>query len=266
MKYLCEGCERLISPAAFLLEGTQLVLECPRCHVQTRAEQARDEDAAPLSGPVIVLAREDAEPDPLQQEPTRRMNLPPAMLANMGLEPGERRPTSPSLRVVPGAAQVPARALPEDPFQPPAGHCPKCISPRAEGAQVCPSCGLDYALFQPEVFQPSEPLAAAWRGVWESWEDTAVHDRVLALASQRGELAALGRLYRIRLAHQPEDALAQRGREEVLRLASTASLLAPPQAPDKGARLKVVGLTMLLLAVMAAVVMLAHQLLMGREP
>ena len=264
MKYLCEGCERLVPPAAFRVESTRLVLECPRCHAETRTEPARDE--APASGPVILLASEDAVPEPLQQEPTRRVKLPSAMLESMGVDPSELRPTSPTLRVIPGAGSTPARPPPEDPFAAPEGHCPKCISPRAEGATVCPTCGLDYTISQPESFQPSEPLAAAWRGVWESWEDPAVHDRVLALASQRGELAALGRLYRIRLAHLPEDALAQRGRGEVLRLASAGSLLMAPPPADPSARMKTVGLVLLLLAVMGVVAMLARQLLSAAGP
>lgn len=263
MKFLCEGCERLIPPAAFRVEGTVLVLLCPRCHAETRAGPALGEQASPASGPVIVLAREEAELDPLQHEPTRRMTLPKAVLENMGLEPGERHPTAPSLRVLPGASREAAQRPPEDPFLAPAGHCPKCIGPRAEGATMCPFCGLDFSLAQPEAFQPSETLAMAWRGVWESWEDTAVHDRVLALASQRGELAELGRLYRIRLAHLPEDPLAQRGREEVLRLASAGSLLMSTPVPDKSARLKLAGLALMLLLVAAVVAMLARQLLLA---
>ena len=108
---------------------------------------------------------------------------------------------------------------------PPAGFCPKCIGVRKEGAVVCPFCGLDYARFKADESRPGGAVASTWLGVLELWDSRGAHDKVLALASERGELAALGRLYRIRLARNPEDAMAKRGREEVLRLAAASSTL-----------------------------------------
>ena len=213
------------------------------------------------AGPVIALSNHEAEPDPLESATTRRMTLPAAMLEALG-SAEEGRVPGPSLRVVSSAVLSAARAPPEDPFLPPPGHCPKCIGVRPENALMCPFCGLDYALFQPEAFEPSEELAQAWRGVWESWEDPAVHDRVLALASQKGELAVLGRLYRIRLAHLPEDALAQRGREEVVRLASVSSMLAHEAPPDKGMKWKVLGAGLLFLVALSVTVFLVRQLML----
>lgn len=136
---------------------------------------------------------------------------------------------------------------------PPAGYCPKCIGPRKDGAVVCPFCGLEYARFRVDEFRPSPVLSSTWLGVVELWESKGAHDKVLALASERGELAGLGRLYRIRLARHPEDAMAKRGREEVLRLASAGSAFMPSAPPDKRAKMRMAGLGVLffILVVMA---------------
>ena len=70
---------------------------------------------------------------------------------------------------------------------------------------------------------PSPELSEAFLAAMRAWDDTALHDRVLMLATQRAELAQVGRLYRLRLAAAPLDPVAQRGRDEVLRRASAAS-------------------------------------------
>jgi hypothetical protein len=101
----------------------------------------------------------------------------------------------------------------------PEGHCPKCIARRQPGAGACPHCGLVFANFVAAEHQPSQALAAAWTGLLGRWEDWEAHQELLALALERGELAAAGRLYLLRLARAPGDVNAQRGREEVLRRA-----------------------------------------------
>jgi hypothetical protein len=154
-------------------------------------------------------------------------------------EPPPARPASVQVRAVPEPLAAPREKDTEDPFSPPPGYCPKCIGGRKEGAVVCPFCGLEYARFKAEEFRPSTVLHSTWLGVLELWESKSAHDKVLALASERGELAILGRLYRIRLARFPEDAAAKRGREEVLRLASAGSGLMPSEPPDKRAKMKV---------------------------
>src|SRR5690606_25846349 len=100
--------------------------------------------------------------------------------------------------------------------------------------ESCASCGLVYACFDAGEQRVSEPLRAAWLSVLERWDDRDAHDRLLSLAVGQGELAAAGRLYRIRLAQAPEDVYAQRGRDEVLRLA-TASQAAFKPTPTQGA-------------------------------
>ncbi|MFL5350414.1 MAG: hypothetical protein ACJ8AT_37055 [Hyalangium sp.] len=207
MRYLCDACERLAPPAAFRVELGVLVMTCARCGQESRA---RPEEAL-----VAAVAQTNAEA--ASQE-----------------APAPRSSTVPSLKVValrPSEGQVreaAALARSEDPFAVPAGFCPKCIAARKEGAEACASCGLVYANFTPGEQQLSEPLRAAWLSVLERWDDRDAHDRLLSLAMGRGELAMAGRLYRIRLAQAPEDLYAQRGRDEVVRLATASPVTFKP--------------------------------------
>jgi hypothetical protein len=169
---------------------------------------------------------------------------------------------SPSLRVVRdtgsmpsvGSASSSSSSSSDDAFMPPAGFCPQCIGTRKEGTVVCPFCGLDFSRFRQEDLRPSPVVSSTWLGVLELWESKSAHDKVLALASERGELPALGRLYRVRLARQPEDAMALRGREEVLRLASAGSILLATPPPDKGTKLRMAGLGVFLFLLMVLLV------------
>ena len=147
----------------------------------------------------------------------------------------------------------------EDPFMPPPGYCPKCIGPRKEGPIVCPYCGLEYGRFRIEEHRPSPVLSSTWLGVLELWESKGAHDKVLALASEKGELAALGRLYRIRLARSPEDAQAKRGREEVVRLASAGSGLMPSAPPDKRVKTRSAVLGFVFFVLVVAAMFIAYQ-------
>ena len=341
MKYYCEACERLVPPAAFRVEEGLLVLKCSRCKVETRggAEQSEAPGAAAGSkpttqGPVIMLATEEAEPDPTEFEPTRRMSVPASVLdaidsvskesrgkgkkeapapvpapaktpaplpepvaaKALAPEPLTKSPSSKlpmseaaaSNMVVLRLADVQARMAPEpapaapqavpsrpsvaqlrvvesvssgseDPFMPPPGYCPKCIGPRKEGPVVCPYCGLEYGRFRIEEHRPSPVLSSTWLGVLELWESKGAHDKVLALASEKGELAALGRLYRIRLARSPEDAQAKRGREEVVRLASAGSGLMPSAPPDKRVKTRAAVLGFVFFVLVVAAMFIAYQ-------
>lgn len=156
----------------------------------------------------------------------------------------------------PAPLQLPLSAMLGDPFMPPQGYCPKCIAIRRAGALSCPQCGLVFARFKPEEHRPSAPLSAAWKLVLSRWEDKEAHDRLMSLALERDELPDVGRLYRIRLALNPDDPMAWRGRDEVLRLAATATgAFTPSQRVSSASRAKIavvalllgVGLTMALL-------------------
>ncbi len=404
MKYFCEACERLVPPASFRMEDGLLVVKCSRCKVEMRSvpEQAGEPVPAATSKPVkaskepklaepkaaepvIMLGQSEAEPDPIENEPTRRVAVPAEILAAIenearearrkekgatpaktpvpvaapaaktpapapvvvkpqvpepvvtrfpapepkapapepvaakapapepvaakapepmaakssssrmvmseaaaanlmvlrlaevqsrggestpapaAPEPMPARASSTQLRVVqdpsatPAPSSSPSSSSSDDPFMPPPGFCPKCIGVRKEGAVVCPFCGLDYARFKPDESRPSGAVASTWLGVVELWESKGAHDKVLALSSERGELAALGRLYRIRLARNPEDAMAKRGREEVLRLAAASSTLLSTPAPDKRVKMRMAGLGLLFLMLMVAAVVIGAQ-------
>jgi hypothetical protein len=145
-----------------------------------------------------------------------------------------------------------------DPFTVPPGFCPKCVAARREDVEACAACGLVYANFLAEEHLPSEALATEWRALGGQWEDWDAHERVLMLALGRGELAMAGRLYRIRLAQAPGDALAQRGRDEVVRRATSASTVGLEQAvvsPVTVRRVKTVVTGVVLLAALVLAVL-----------
>ena len=194
MKYLCDGCQALVSPATFTVEGVTLTLVCTPCGGRTLATRAASAEAPP------------------------------------------------ALRVVPlrthGARLAAELARSQDPFEVPPGHCPKCLAPRPDAAVGCAQCGLVFDNFVALEHRPSEPLRAAWLTVLRGWAERENHERFLALALGRGELPTAGRLYRLQLARSPGDAEAERGREEVLRLASASSAFEPTQADDAPGRAK----------------------------
>jgi len=253
--------------------------------VITRAVVQEPPVAAKAPAPEPVAARAPA-PEPAAARPpsSSRMVMSEAAAANLvvlrlsevkGRMAGEStplpiesppaRPSTTQLRVVESPAPTPApvsssgasaSATMGDPFMPPPGYCPKCIGVRKDGAVVCPYCGLEYARYRGEDFEPSTALYSTWQGVWQLWESKSAHDKVLALASERGELALLGRLYRIRQAYYPDDATAKRGREEVLRLASASSGLMPSEKPDKRTKMKtaIMGVVFFVLVIIAVLV------------
>jgi hypothetical protein len=241
MRYLCDSCERLAPPAAFRVELGVLVMTCARCGQESRA---RPEEAL-----VAAVAQTQAEAS--QPAPAPRSNTAPALKV-VTLRPSEER-----------VREAAALARSEDPFAVPAGFCPKCISVRKEGVESCASCGLVYAIFDPNEQRVSEPLRAAWLSVLERWDDRDAHDRLLSLAVGQGELAAVGRLYRIRLAQAPDDVYAQRGRDEVLRLATASQAAFKPTTSPVSGRAQVVVGVFLFLLVMAMAFFIFRQFRMS---
>jgi hypothetical protein len=247
VKYLCDACERLIPPALFRVEQGVLVLTCPRCGGETRGE-------TPLAV-VGVSAGQGLEGEAGGLEVAARRG-----------EPARSEPVGPKVVLLrPSGEQVRAAAelaRSADPFAVPPGYCPKCISVRQEGVEACPHCGLEFVRFQPEEHRPVEPLATAWVEVLERWDEQEAHDRMLALGADLGELAAVGRLYRMRLAQAPDDVFARRGREEVMRLAaaSASSALAPTQPSAGRSRLKLVAMGALFVCVVLATLVLLRQM------
>ncbi|MGE6760072.1 hypothetical protein ACQKGO_18810 [Corallococcus interemptor] len=207
MKYQCESCDRLVKVETYSLEGGVLAVVCPACAAVTRA-------APPVSAAVAVPSAEPV--------------VPPA------------RPSLTALRVIrTDAPAVAPSALDGDPFQSPPGHCPKCVAPMREDATSCAACGLVFANFIPDEHQPSGVLAREWHALLEAWHDWDAHDRLLSQAMGRGELAMVGRLYRMRLARAPNDAQALRGRDEVVRRVTTAvPLTSDGPSPAMGRKVK----------------------------
>jgi hypothetical protein len=135
-----------------------------------------------------------------------------------------------------GRALVPASAPPVDLqanlFAVPSGRCPKCIAVRPTASTACPSCGLSFENAQPDAYGPEPALAAEWKALLGQWGEARAHERLLSSAALRGELAGLGRLYRLRLAASPDDAVAQHGLDEVVARASVPTAFsAPAEAP-----------------------------------
>jgi hypothetical protein len=252
MKFQCEACERLVPLEVFRVEAGVLVVKCDRCGAESRA---RASASAAVGAAVSLPAREAPGTGAAPPEPD--VAPPPAA-----------RASSPALRVV-RAREEPAGVAPSDEalFEAPPGYCPKCVAVRREGAASCAQCGLVYVNFVADEHRPSGVLADAWRGLAARWEDEEAHDRLLALAMARGELAMVGRLYRLWLARAPDDTLARRGRDEVVRRATLAvPAQAEPSGPAPGQkRLKtvLVGVMFLVVLVLAALVFQNLRSLMG---
>lgn len=256
MKFQCEACERLVPLEVFRVEAGVLVVKCDRCGAESRA---RASTSASTSAAVVAAAAPPAREAPVTGA------APPEPTA---APPPAARSSSPALRVV-RAPEAPAGVAPSDEalFEAPPGYCPKCVAVRREGAVSCAQCGLVYVNFVADEHRPSGVLVDAWRGLAARWEDAEAHDRLLTLAMARGELAMVGRLYRLRLARVPDDALARRGRDEVVRRATLAvPTQAEPSGPSAGQkRLKTVlaGVMFLVVVVLAALVFQNLRSLMG---
>ncbi|RKI38157.1 hypothetical protein D7Y27_24220 [Corallococcus sp. AB004] len=226
MKYQCESCDRLVKVETYVLEEHALAVACPACGAWTHAAPSLSKPASPRPAPTPA---HDGVEDLAVAAPYAAP--PPSPLA---------RPSVTALRVVRQDALATAPlVLDGDPFQAPPGHCPKCVAPIRDDAGSCSACGLVYANFIPDEHQPSETLAQEWRELLETWHDWDAHDRLLAQTMMRGEMAMVGRLYRVRLAQAPNDAQALRGRDEVVRRVTTATqLLSDGPSPALGRKVK----------------------------
>lgn len=227
MKFLCPSCERLADIAGFRLDAGALLLRCGKCGVESR-------EASPPSAPPSAAA-----PEPREAAPA-----PLVFLRAVG----------------PGGPLAPVR---EDPFTVPEGFCPKCIAPRKPGEQACASCGLLFANFRPADQEVPPPIASAWRELLEAWQENEAHDRFLRLAVADGQMVAAARLYRIQLAHHPDDPFAARGRDDVVRLASAAASALEPargKGPAPARRWQVAAVAAIGLAVLVLIVTMARRL------
>jgi hypothetical protein len=218
MKFLCPACERLTAFSGFRADGDVLVLLCSRCGIESRS------NPVPQNGAAAVASSQSAVP---------------GVGLEIGLSPPSRSSSARS-----------AVAL-EDVWAIPEGHCPKCVAPRPADATSCAQCGLHFASFKPDELRPAPALEEPMQRLLSSWEDVAAHDRMIQAALVQGELATVGRMYRIRLARAPQDAYAARGRDEVLRLATASSTSFAEAAPVSEAPSPGTWKYLLLIAIMA---------------
>jgi hypothetical protein len=70
----------------------------------------------------------------------------------------------------------------------------------------------------------------AWAAVRASWGDEAAHEAYLARFGDLGGLAVAGGRYRAALLERPEDAVASRWRDEVVRRATAQALATLPRS------------------------------------
>lgn len=231
MKLLCPACERLGEPSVLQLESGCVVATCGRCGAK---------------GSLGVLA-----PIPLDALPP-----PPAI----PVAPVVKRVAAPPSH--PSTEAPAAPASDEDPYEVPAGRCPKCVAVRPEAAVNCAQCGLVFTNFVADEHRLKPGLDRAWRQLVQRWEDPALHDKLLQRAYSEQALPQVARLYQLRIARNEGDAMARRGREELLRRAmATATVAARPEAQKppvnrKALWLALLGGTVLMLALLFAVVSL----------
>ncbi|AFE07449.1 hypothetical protein COCOR_07298 [Corallococcus coralloides DSM 2259] len=252
MKYQCEGCDRLVKVETYVLEDHALAVACPACGAWTRAAPPISKPASPR--PTPTPEGEGVEDLAVAVPLTAPYAGPPP--------PPPSRPSVTALRVVrPDAPAAAPLVLDGDLFQAPPGHCPKCVAPMRDDAGSCSACGLVYANFIPDEHQPSEVLAGEWRELLETWHDWDAHDRLLSQGMVRGEMAMVGRLYRMRLARAPNDAQALRGRDEVVRRVTMATTLASDgPSPALGRKVKTVVMGVVLVVSLVMLLVLVQMM------
>ncbi|MDX2012660.1 MAG: hypothetical protein SFW67_20850 [Myxococcaceae bacterium] len=243
MKAVCPSCERLIDVTAVKVVADTAFIGCPRCGV---------ESALPVTSgalPPLVDTPKAAPPMPMS---SRKTPGPRALVLASSAEASNvvmlRAPTT--------AAVESARAMAEDDaaLLVPEGFCPKCLSKRQGAVAACGTCGLAFANVDLAALAPPTWLASMWKELLLAWDDEARHAALRRLAMEREDLPALGRLYRLRLAHMPDDPWAQRGRDEVFTAASSVMLARPPEAAPSGGKFvtKAIVVIASLLAIFAA--------------
>ncbi len=199
MNGLCSACQQPVEVVDFRLGEGIVIVRCTACGKQQRLSLSEASGAGDVPSP---------------QGPVAATVSP--------------RVTASAPRLQPAASAPRIEPL----FAPPEGFCPKCVAPRAATATSCPACGLVFGNASGDELQPSKGLAAAFQALAGRWGEAPEHARFLHLAQASGELAAAGRLYRIRLAQAPADAVARASLEATVKMASApVSVAAIKSAP-----------------------------------
>jgi hypothetical protein len=220
VKAVCPSCERLIDVTAVKVVADTAFIGCPKCGV---------ESALPVTTAALPPLSDTPRAAPPMPVLSRKTPGPRALVLASSAEASNvvmlRAPTT--------AAVESARAMAEDDagLLVPDGYCPKCLSKRQATALACSTCGLVFTNIDRSALAPPAWLASMWKELLLAWDDEARHAALRRLAMERADLPALGRLYRLRLAHMPDDPWAQRGRDEVFAAASSAMLQRPGDAP-----------------------------------
>jgi hypothetical protein len=224
MNGLCSACKQPVEVVDFRLGEGIVVVRCTACGKQQRltiseASGSADVARAPAASAPV------ASPSPAFQAAVKPSASPSVAQAQLSIEPL---------------------------FEPPAGFCSKCVAPRAATAKSCPACGLVFANAQASQLKPSASLAAAWTALAARWGDAKQHVRFLQLAANSDELAMAGRLYRIRLAQAPLDAVAKSSLEATVKMASAPVSVAairktktPEAVPGRRKKLIMMAITFL---------------------
>ena len=198
MNGLCTACKQPVEVVDFRLGEGIVVVRCPACGKEQRLSLSDASGAGDAASPPPARAKESPPAAPVAPPPQATATAPP-------IEPD---------------------------FEPPPGFCPKCIAPRTPQALSCPACGLVFGPASASTLRPSPGLVAAYRALAARWGEAPEHVRFLHLAAASGELAAAGRLYRIRLAHAPGDAVARGSLGATVKMASApVSVAAIKSAP-----------------------------------
>lgn len=233
VKVLCPECERLITLEQFRLDGDALVVTCPKCGAESRA-QPNAAEPAPTHAPSRVLQ----PPRVTLASTTGGSNV--VVLRTAGHE----------------AVQKAALAADAGPFAIPDDTCPKCVS-RRSSAPECPHCGIRFESFDEASVLPPKWLREEWVELLRDWGNETRHSALRRRAQQVDALAAVGRLYRLRQSAVPEDPTAAEGLADILRLAAVPIGL-PRSADDLAERRRtaVIGGAVTLVGVLILVLVL----------
>jgi transcription elongation factor Elf1 len=226
VKAVCPSCERLIDVTAVKVVADTAFIGCPKCGV---------ESALPVTSKALPPLADTPKAAPPTPVLSRKTPGPRALVLASSAEASNVV----MLRAPMAAAVESARAMAEDDaaLAVPDGFCPKCLSKRPVSALACSTCGLSFANVDLASLEPPSWLASMWKELLLAWDDEARHAALRRLAMEREDLPALARLYRLRLAHMPDDPWAQRGRDEVFAAASSAMLAHPAEAEPSGGTL-----------------------------
>lgn len=212
MKFLCPQCDRLLPLERFKLDGAALLVTCSKCNAETRVEPGSTGYAA-------------TTPTPAPSAPEFR--APPRV--TLASEAGASNVVV--LRTASHEAVSRAAQAVDSPFHIPEGVCPKCLARRAD-TDACPHCGILFELFDESTVLPPKFLRDEWVKLLGDWGNEAKHVQFRRKAQQADVLPSVGRLYRLRQSHFPEDPLAAEALTDILRLAAVQ--LGLPRGDDEG--------------------------------